>query len=149
MQEMLWRRGFEPWVRKIPWEKEMATHSRILAWRIPRTEEPGGLQSTGVAKSWTWLSDWTELKFPLWEHFCILTLSLEEENPGWAGLVSAGRFGHFDPIEWPLWLNVNGCSSFSFSDITFHFSSVNFFLSFSKTSLSCVSSYLSKPSSSM
>ena len=29
------------------WEKEMATHSSILAWRIPGTEEPGGLQSTG------------------------------------------------------------------------------------------------------
>ena len=28
-------------------EKEMASHSSILAWRIPRTEEPGGLQSTG------------------------------------------------------------------------------------------------------
>ena len=28
-------------------EKEMATHSRILAWRIPRSEEPGGLQSIG------------------------------------------------------------------------------------------------------
>ena len=30
-----------------PLEKEMATCSSILAWRIPRTEEPGGLQSTG------------------------------------------------------------------------------------------------------
>ena len=30
-----------------PLEEEMATHSRILAWRIPGTEEPGGLQSTG------------------------------------------------------------------------------------------------------
>ena len=28
-----------------PLEKEMATHSSILAWKIPRTEEPGGLQS--------------------------------------------------------------------------------------------------------
>ena len=28
-------------------EKELATHSSILAWRIPRTKEPGGLQSTG------------------------------------------------------------------------------------------------------
>ena len=28
-------------------EKEMATHSSILAWEIPWTEEPGGLQSTG------------------------------------------------------------------------------------------------------
>ena len=30
-----------------PLEKEMATHSRILTWRIPWTEEPGGLQSKG------------------------------------------------------------------------------------------------------
>ena len=31
-----------------PLEKEMATHSRILAWKIPWTEEPGGLQSMGL-----------------------------------------------------------------------------------------------------
>ena len=30
-----------------PLEKEMATHSSVLAWRIPCTEEPGGLQSMG------------------------------------------------------------------------------------------------------
>ena len=36
---------FNPWVGKIPLEKVMATHSSILAWRIPWTEEPGGLQS--------------------------------------------------------------------------------------------------------
>ena len=35
-----------------PLEKGMATHSSILAWRIPWTEEPGGLQSLGVTKSW-------------------------------------------------------------------------------------------------
>ena len=35
-----------------PLEKGMATHSSILAWRIPWTEEPGGLRSIGVAKSW-------------------------------------------------------------------------------------------------
>ena len=34
-----------------PLEKGMATHSSILAWRILWTEEPGGLQSTGFAKS--------------------------------------------------------------------------------------------------
>ena len=33
-----------------PWEKEMANHSSILAWRIPRTEKPGGLQSMGSQK---------------------------------------------------------------------------------------------------
>ena len=41
----------ETWVQSLGWEdpleKEMATHSRILAWRIPWMEEPGGLQSTG------------------------------------------------------------------------------------------------------
>ena len=44
----------ETWVQSLgqedPLEKEMATHSSILAWRIPRTEEPGGLQSMGVAR---------------------------------------------------------------------------------------------------
>ena len=33
-----------------PWEKEIATHSSILAWEIPRTDEPGGLICHGVAK---------------------------------------------------------------------------------------------------
>ena len=33
--------------QKVPWEKGMATHSSVLAWRIPWTEEPGGLQSMG------------------------------------------------------------------------------------------------------
>ena len=41
----------DTWVRSLGQEdlleKEMATHSSILAWRIPWTEEPGGLQSTG------------------------------------------------------------------------------------------------------
>ena len=34
-----------------PLEEDMATHSSILAWRIPWTEEPGGLQSTGHKES--------------------------------------------------------------------------------------------------
>ena len=33
-----------------PLEKGMATHSSILAWRIPKTEEPGGLQSMGLQR---------------------------------------------------------------------------------------------------
>ena len=40
---------WETWVRSLGWEdplgEGMATHSSILAWRIPQTEEPGGLQS--------------------------------------------------------------------------------------------------------
>ena len=41
----------ETWVSSLgqedPLEEEMANHSSILAWRIPRTEEPGGLLSIG------------------------------------------------------------------------------------------------------
>jgi len=47
----------EMWVPPLIWEdsleKEIATHSCILAWEIPWTEEPGGLQSMGVTKSRT------------------------------------------------------------------------------------------------
>ena len=40
-----------------PLEKEMATHSSILAWEIPWTDDPGGLQSMGLQKSGTQLMD--------------------------------------------------------------------------------------------
>ena len=52
---------WETWVRSLGWEdpleKEMATHSSILAWRIPWTEEPGWATVHGIAKSQTRLSD--------------------------------------------------------------------------------------------
>ena len=45
----------EMWVRSLDWEdpleEGMATHSSILAWKIPWTEEPGGLQSWGHKES--------------------------------------------------------------------------------------------------
>ena len=51
----------ETWVQFLgqedPLEKGMATHTSILAWRIPWTEEPGGLQPMGLQKSWTRLSN--------------------------------------------------------------------------------------------
>ena len=44
----------ETWVHSLSGEdlleKEMATHSSILAWRLPRTEEPGRLQSMGLQR---------------------------------------------------------------------------------------------------
>ena len=44
----------ETWVQSLGWEdpleKGKATHSSILAWRIPRTKEPGGLQSMGLQR---------------------------------------------------------------------------------------------------
>ena len=52
---------WEAWVQSLgqedPLEKEMASHSSILAWEIPWTEDPGQLQSMGLQKSWTQLSN--------------------------------------------------------------------------------------------
>ena len=47
--------AIETWVQSLgrgdPLEEGMATHSNILAWRVPWTEEPGGLQSKGCKES--------------------------------------------------------------------------------------------------
>ena len=55
------QKGQEMQVRSVGWEdpleEGMATHSSILAYRIPWTEEPGGLPVHGVTKSQTQLSD--------------------------------------------------------------------------------------------
>ena len=59
-------------------EKKMATHSSILAWRIPETEEPGGLQSMG-SPSRTRLSDFT---FTF--HFS-LVISIDDDVDGGGG----------------------------------------------------------------
>ena len=47
MQEMNWVRSLG---REDPLQEGMATYSSVLAWRIPRTEEPGGLQSMGLQR---------------------------------------------------------------------------------------------------
>ena len=63
----------ETQVRSLGWEdpleKEMATHSSTLAWRIPWRVEPGRLQSHWVTKSQTRLSDFTYLRLSLHDHF--------------------------------------------------------------------------------
>ena len=54
-------------VRSLGWEdpleKEMETHSSMLAWKMPWIEEPDRLQPMGSQKSQTWLSDWTTTEF--------------------------------------------------------------------------------------
>ena len=50
---------FDPW--EDPLEKEMATFSSILVWKIPWTEEPGRLQFVESQRSWTRLSDSTTI----------------------------------------------------------------------------------------
>ena len=78
----------EMWVwslgREDPLEKEMATHSSILAWRIPWMEEPGGLQSTGSQRVG---HDWATTSI----HF---TSILKEINPEYS-------VDDETPILWP------------------------------------------------
>ena len=84
----------EIWVwflgQKDPLEKEMATHSRILAWRIPRTEEPGGLQSMRsqrVRHSWATNTHSHIIIFCLFYKIiisCILQcVTATDKNDGW------------------------------------------------------------------
>ena len=71
---------WETWVWSLGWEdsleKEMATHSSILAWRIPWTEEPGGLQSMGLQRvGHNWVTSLTHSLYilfcdPFWFNFC-------------------------------------------------------------------------------
>ena len=52
--------------REDPLEEGMATHSSILAWSIPWTEEPGGLQSMGLQRVW---HNWSDLALT---HGCMI-----------------------------------------------------------------------------
>ena len=52
-------------------EKEMATHSSILTWRIPWTEEPGRLQSMGLQKSQAQISDKKKKTPKVNHHLCL------------------------------------------------------------------------------
>ena len=60
------RCGFNPWVRMIPWREGKATHSSILAWRIPWTEDPGELQSIGSQRVG---HNWSDLAQFIWSAF--------------------------------------------------------------------------------
>ena len=70
----------EMWVQSLgqedPLEKEMTTHSSILAWKIPLTEEPGGLQSMESQKSWIRLSDLTTTILREVNGYCIFALAI-------------------------------------------------------------------------
>ena len=63
-------------------KKEMATHSSVLAWRIPWTWEPGRLQSMGL-QSWKQLSNYTELHtYPVWASQVALVVKNPSANAG-------------------------------------------------------------------
>ena len=81
----------------IAWmEKTMATHSSTLAWRIPWTEDPGGLQSMG---SWRVRHDWaTSLSLFIFMHWRRkwqpTPVFLPGEFQGWRSLVGCRLWGH-------------------------------------------------------
>ena len=97
------------WVRSLGWEdpleKEMATHSSTLAWKIPWTEEPGRLLSMG-SQSQTWLSDFTLYFFrtstwsPLESHLSINTiLGFPAGSDGKESAWGAGDIGSIPGLE--------------------------------------------------
>ena len=79
--ERIWLPMQETWVQFLGWEdpleKEMATHSSILAWKIPGREEPGGLQSMGsqrVRHSSVTEHAHTCIKWDIFIYLCCLTV---------------------------------------------------------------------------
>ena len=67
---------FDPWAGRFPGEGAVATHSNILAWRIPWTEEPGGLQSIGLQRVG---HDWSDLAHT--KHMsCILRRKVSQQK---------------------------------------------------------------------
>ena len=70
----MWETRLQSLSWEDPLEKGMATHSSILAWRIPRTEEPGGLQSMVLYRVG---HDWSDLACTrLLKELCIAWISL-------------------------------------------------------------------------
>ena len=89
----------ETWVWSLGWEDPLeegiAIHSSILAWRVPRTEEPGGLQSMGLQRV---RHDWSDLARTHCSVSALLAVSASFYlSPGWlfaAALWSVLRFCH-------------------------------------------------------
>ena len=88
----------ETWVRSLGWEdpleEGMATHSSVLAWRSPWTEEPGGLQSMGLQESDTTEQQRTaqsQLGLPSPWSWVSLGLLIWEKNPGVEDQAALGR----------------------------------------------------------
>ena len=78
----------EVWVRSLGQEdlleKGLATHSSVLAWRIPWTEEPGGLQSTGSQRVWL---DWDTFTIPDKQFDSKYNQTHSKEGGSWTGFL--------------------------------------------------------------
>ena len=109
LQEMrVWSLG-----REDPLEKEMATHSRILAWKIPWTGEAGGLQSMGWQLKWlnthteitgNEIHSWTCMLQSFTDLYLILPLPPFPAPGGlWVGAVHPALCWVPDPLWHPQW----------------------------------------------
>ena len=81
----MWETQVQSLGREDPLEKEMATHSSILAWRIPWAEEPGRLQSTGsqrVRHDWATSLHFSSVHFTL-QHLLDVPGGFSGKNPAW------------------------------------------------------------------
>ena len=121
----------ETWVQSLGWEdpleKGMATHSRILAWKIPWTEEPGGLQSM----EWQRVGhNWSKLTHM---HTFLYSIKLF-----WRGIEENSRMGktgegNGNPLQYPClenpmdrgawWAAIHGVAELDMTEwLHFHFS---------------------------
>ena len=77
-------------------EKAMATHSSTLAWKIPWTEEPGGLQSMGLLRlRHNWATSLSLFTFMHWRRKWQPTpILLPGESQGWGSVVGCRLWGH-------------------------------------------------------
>ena len=98
----------ETQVQSLGWEdaleKAMAPHSSTLAWKIPRTEEPGGLQSVGSRRvRHDWATSLSLFTFMHWRRKWQPTpVFLPGESQGWRSLVGCHLWGRTesDTTEW-------------------------------------------------
>ena len=88
-------------------EKEMATHSSVLVWRIPGTEEPGRLQSMGSQRvGHNWATSLSLFTFMHWRRKRQPTpVFLPGESQGWGNLVGCRLWGRkeWNKTEWLNW----------------------------------------------
>jgi len=83
----------ETWVWSLGWEdpleKEMATHSSTLAWKIPWTEEHGGLQSTGSQKvGHDWTTSLSLSSSNLLKLIIIIMISIKNQHVWWYDIIT-------------------------------------------------------------
>ena len=93
-----------------PLEKEMATHSGILAWEIPWTEEPGGLQSMGSQRVRQDLATEQRQQGAKILHIARDDQKMKKERAAWAFLLSSSWFSGLLWGEIPVNVPVGACS---------------------------------------